>query len=449
MNLYETQHPEYDKMLRYWERCRHLYLGEDAVKEFSENRGYLPRPYGMPAEAYFEYVNRATLLGLFSSTVEGRLGDIQRKKILTTGSEELVDFWDKMTLNEEGITGLATQLMRELLITGRVLALLDYNETNSLWYVSLYKAEDIFYWEGKAEPTKLVLNEPTIEYAKGQYYQNKIRLVLTLEEDGYLACRYKYNKDGWEKIEELTPTGPNGRLQSIPAVIFNVGHLGCKIADPPMLHLANLLLSIFRNSADYEQGLHALGVPTPVVSGIRAEDAKFSLGPNTPIILEPPDAKVSFLEFSGAGLSQLKGAMEEKVMQAVMMGARLIQARRQVESAESARTRMGAESSLLNVLVETTEQGLKRLTEKFLMWNRGVAGEEEIFSISINRDFVDEAFNPETLKAINEAELQGLISPLVAFQLRKRFEIYPDGWTYDEERENLMNLGTGISAAEE
>ena len=82
------------------------------------------------------------------------------------------------------------------------------------------------------------------------------------------------------------------------------------------------------------------------------------------------------------------------------------------------------------------------------MWSRGIAGEQEEFEIGINRDFVDEAFNPDTLKAINEAELQGLISPLVAFQLRKRFEIYPDGWTYDEERENLMNLGTGISAVE-
>lgn len=109
---------------------------------------------------------------------------------------------------------------------------------------------------------------------------------------------------------------------------------------------------------------------------------------------------------------------------------------------------MGAESSLLNVLVETTEQGLKKLTEKYLMWSGGIAGAEDVFEMTINRDFVDEAFNPETLKAINEAELQGLISPLVAFNLRKRFEIYPDGWTYDEERENLMNLGTGISAVE-
>jgi hypothetical protein len=448
MNNYEKEHPNYSKMLRFWERCRHLYLGEDAVKEFAENRGYLPRPYGMKAEVYFEYVNRATLLGLFASTVEGRLGDIQRKKILTSGSEELEIFWETMTLNNEGLTGLATQIMRELLITGRALALLDFKEDNQTFYTSLYRAEDIVYWEGEAEPTYIVLNEPRVKHEKANYYDEDIRLVLSLEEEGYLACRYLKTPQGWEKIEELTPTGPSGRLQEIPAVIFNCGHLGCKVADPPMLHLANLLLSIFRNSADYEQGLHALGVPTPVVSGIRKEDAKFALGPSTPIILEPPDAKVSFLEFSGAGLNQLKGAMDEKVMQAVMMGARLIQTRRQVESAEAAKTRMGAESSLLNVLVGTTEQGLKKLTKRFLAWKGSANPEEEEFKLEINRDFVDESFSPDAFKAINEAELQGVISPLVAFNLRKKFEIYPDGWTYQEERENLMQLGTGISANE-
>ena len=128
----------------------------------------------------------------------------------------------------------------------------------------------------------------------------------------------------------------------------------------------------------------------------------------------------------------------------------MIQTRKQVESAEAAKTRMGAESSLLNVLVETTEEGLKELTEKFLGWNGGGGNKEgEEFKIEINRDFVDESFSPDSFKAINEAELQGVISPLVAFNLRKKFEIYPDGWTYDEEQENLMQLGTGISAPQE
>jgi hypothetical protein len=445
MEPYEITHPEYDRVLKYWERCRHLYLGEDAVKRFADPKGYLPRPFKMEPPAYDEYVNRATLLGLFASTVEGRLGDIQRKTIVMNGPDEVVDFWDTCTLNDEDITGLSTSIMRELLITGRVLALLDYSEDLQRFYVSLYKAEDVVHWVGGKRPSMIVLKEQEWDFSGSKKEAIQMRLVLRMEEGRYMAERYQQTSDGWDKISEILPSGPNGGLTSIPAIIFNVGHLGSEVGEPPMLHLANILLSIFRNSADYEQGLHALGVPTPVVTGIRREDANFALGPHTPIVVEPPDAKVSFLEFSGQGLNQLKMAMEEKVMQAVMMGARLIQSRRQVESAESARTRMGAESSLLNVLVNTTQSGLYELTNHFLRWSNGGDPDSVEYSIEINRDFVDEEFNPETLRAINDAEIQGLISPVVAFNLRKRYEIYPDGWTYEEERENIQNLGTGIS----
>jgi hypothetical protein len=445
MHSHEITHPEYDRMLRYWERCRHLYLGEDAVKRHAEAKGYLPRPFKMPAEAFFEYVNRASLLGLFASTVEGRLGDVQRKAVTVTGPDDFLDFWDGCTHNEEDITGLSTQIMRELLITGRVLALLDYSNDYQQFYVSLYHAEDILHWEGGKRPNKIILAEREWDFSGVKKESTDIRLVLSMVEGRYMAERFKMGKEGLHKIEEITPTGPNGSLPEIPAVVFNVDHLGGEVGDPPMLHLANLLLSLFRNSADYEQGLHALGVPTPVVVGIRKEDAEFSLGPNTPIILEPPDAKVTFLEFGGQGLNQLKQAMDEKVLQAVMMGARLIQPRRQVESAESARTRMGAEASLLNVMVNTTQSGLYELSRLFLQWSASGDPDNVDYTIEINKDFVDEEFNPDTLRAINEAELQGLISPVVAFSLRKRFEIYPDGWTYDEERENIQNLGTGIS----
>lgn len=438
--LVNVTHPQYDTYLPMWQKCRDLYLGEEAVKKNAQGQRYLLRPHRMQDSAWVEYVERANLLGLFASTVEGRVGDVVRKGATLQGGDNLQDFWDKMTLLGEDLDGVASQIIRELLVTGRVCVLLDFSQEANRFYLSLYRAEDVRHWQSDpvGNPTVLVLREKDWDFTGETKREIDVRLVLTVEEDGYTARRYA-DKGGWVLLDETVPKGRGGKLEQIPAVLFNVEHLGLPCSDPPMTHLANLIISLFRNSADYEQGLHALGVPTPVITGIRPEEAeKFSLGPTTPMVIEPHDAKVSFLEFSGQGLSQLKQAMDEKVLQAVMLGARLVQPRRQVESAESARTRMGAETSLLNILVQNTESGLYDISEKFLQW---AGGEGADFTLELNRDFVDEEFNPDALRAINDAELQGLISPMTAFNLRKKFEIYPDGWTFDEEKENLDNLG--------
>ena len=440
-NLVNQTHPQYDLFLPVWNKCRDLYLGEEAVKKNAHRNRYLLRPHRMADGAWVEYVERANLLGLFASTVEGRVGDVVRKGATLQGNDALQEFWDTMTLLGEDLDGVGSQIIRELLITGRVCALLDFSQEANRFYVSVYRAEDLMHWQSNAigEPTVLVLREKDWEFTEHSKTEVDVRLVLTMEEEGYVARRYA-NKGGWVLVNETAPKGRGGKLEKIPAIVFNVDHLGLPCSDPPMTHLSNLIISLFRNSADYEQGLHALGVPTPVVTGIRKEDmTDQTLGPSTPIILEPPDAKVSFLEFSGQGLSQLKQAMDEKVLQAVMLGARLVQPRRQVESAESARTRMGAETSLLNILVQNTESGLYEMSERFLEWAGGAGAE---FTLELNRDFVDEEFNPDALRAINDAELQGIISPMTAFNLRKRFEIYPDGWTFEEERDNLDTMGT-------
>jgi len=57
----------------------------------------------------------------------------------------------------------------------------------------------------------------------------------------------------------------------------------------------------------------------------------------------------------------------------------------------------------------------------------------EEMSLKINRDFLDAQMSADLLKAINEAVVMGLISRKAAFDIRLRNEIYPEGWTFEQE----------------
>jgi len=62
-------------------------------------------------------------------------------------------------------------------------------------------------------------------------------------------------------------------------------------------------------------------------------------------------------------------------------------------------------------------------------------------SLMLNRDYLDDRWSPEELKAVNEAEMLGIISKETGFQMRKKMEVYPESWTYEQEAQLLSNQG--------
>ncbi len=70
-------HPEYDRMLPIWTRCRDASAGEDAIKAKEEI--YLPRPNGQKRSEYLKYVMRAQYFNATGRTLEAYEGLIFRK----------------------------------------------------------------------------------------------------------------------------------------------------------------------------------------------------------------------------------------------------------------------------------------------------------------------------------------------------------------------------------
>ena len=89
--------------------------------------------------------------------------------------------------------------------------------------------------------------------------------------------------------------------------------------------------------------------------------------------------------------------------------------------------------------VSTVEIGLTQMLQLSASWLNLSA---DIIFI-LNRDYLDDRWSPEELKAVNEAEMLGLISKQTGFQIRQKMEVYPEAWSFEQEAELLA--GQGVS----
>ena len=60
-------------------------------------------------------------------------------------------------------------------------------------------------------------------------------------------------------------------------------------------------------------------------------------------------------------------------------------------------------------------------------------------NLILNRDYLDDKWRPEELKAVNEAVVMGLISKETAFHMRQKMEVYPENLSFEEENQLIAN----------
>jgi len=317
---YETQdntvtavRPELTAMTIKYQKVRDCLGGEEVVKEHSDV--YLPPPSNLrdPIEKarYNIYKQRATFLGITAFTQRTIVGKLVAKKptIELPGQLEMLD----KNVNGEGLE--ATQLLElalgETFALGRggfaadftsvadesELSVADVRELSPT--VTFYRAEQIKNWRIDKKNQKLmmvVVEEPYEEFdnfavtIKAQYRVWKLengRVKVEIWRDtkqGSISLEDVQN----ELVEEYWLMLPGGEpWTEIPFAITGSANNDWAMDDPPLYSIANVELSMFRNSADREEAAFRLGQPTPYLKG----DLKFD---------EDDDLKMKDLAF-GSG----------------------------------------------------------------------------------------------------------------------------------------------------
>lgn len=449
-------HSEYNKFEIQWKMCRDANEGQFAIHKAGS--AYLPRLSGQNDDEYSAYKSRALFYEATGRTIQGLTGMIFRKPPeIEHGAME--DFDNDVNLSGMSLRGFSEDLTGEIMTVGRVGVLVEYPQAvtegitlaqaqslNMRPYFIKFPTENIRNWKvgrinNKTQITEIRLTE-FIEIQSGEFdvvEKEQIR-VLDLDEGKYRVRLYqkdpKTNK--WVLVSEPYYPVRNGAfIPEIPFVFISANGVSQMVESPPLLGLVNINISHYRSTADLEHGAHFTGLPTAIITGIQADDAKgeFKIGASNAWLFSNPDANAKYLEFTGQGLSALVERLKSKEGQMASLGAQMLSPdTRRNESTETAGMRHMGENSILANIAQAVSEGINKCLVIAGEW-MGITPSE----IELNRDFMPTPMTPQMLTSLVASWQSGAISSQTLFDNLKEGEVISHDKDFEEEQDEIQN----------
>lgn len=417
-----TKHSEYTENAPEWEQNRTCVKGSKAVKKAKTK--YLPQPMADDTSnenqaRYDAYLERANYVNFTGSTKDGMTGMVFR-------NEMGVEFQENIAYLEKNANGfgltldqLARAIVGDVIDTGREGLLVDYPVVNNApsaadsgktqAMIIKYKAESVINWEttvidGVKVLSMVVLREPTKVSSDDKFSVNEemYHRVLLLENGVYFQNIYD------EKDNLITSNGDNGNIiptkedgttwDRIPFVFIGAINNDESVDKSPLTDLSDVNIAHYRNSADYEESSFMVGQPTPYAAGLTQNwvnenmEGEVRIGSRAFLLL-PEGGSAGMLQ-SQPNIMPREG-MQDKELQMVKIGARIITDNTGNETAEAAKIRFAGQNSKLGIIVGNTEAGLVQAIEYVIMF---MGGSEE-FTIELNKEFYDKSIDPQFIMA--------------------------------------------------
>lgn len=428
----------YQKNIHKWRLVRDCCDGSQAVKagrQIENNSStalgseagtlYLPAPNPEDNSntnrlRYIAYRTRANFVNFTGHTLEALIGMVCRKepKVELPASIEAM----KYDANGEGesLYSVMKRTLSEVLKAGQQGILTDYPTTvegltqaqtaNIKPYLKAYCAESIINYRtkmigGKSVYCMIVLQEEidfyTDEFSSEPQKQYR---VLKLNDDN-VYIQNIYNQDGEILVDEngntdIVPRKADGSLwYEIPFVFVGATNNDPMPDKSPLYDLAEINISHYRNSADYEESCFLVGQPTPVLSGLTQSWVKdvlkgeVNLGSRAVIPL-PEGGSATLLQAASNQMPAEGMIMKEKQM--IQIGAKIITDSGGAETAEAAKIRFAGQNSKLGTIVGNINEAYEKLLEFAIMF---AGGNIEGVEVELNTEFYEKVIDPQLLMA--------------------------------------------------
>jgi hypothetical protein len=476
----DTFHKEYDANRYKWQRCRDVIQGRDALiqqvkygakvqygakyagslynPDYTGN-DYLPRLLNQTDPDYIAYQERAGFFNATGRTLDAFTGMIFSKDPTYKLPTAIEAFADDITLSGTNLREFSEQLVEQQIAVGRVGIMVDYpsNTPTNLTvavaealnvrpFLRWYSTESIINWRtsyinGAETLTLVVLREASEVYQDEFVSEEVIRYrVLDLTEQGY---RVRIINDNNELLEEVFPLQQGKPMRYIPFTVLGANSASTTVQKPPLLDLVDTNLAHYRNSADYEHGLHFTGLPTPYVAGVQlAEGQTLSIGSMTAWVFPDPSAKAEYLEFKGDGLKTLQQALKDKEQRMAVLGARMLaDDKRTAEAFGTLELRTAGERSVLASISRSASDAIQRS----LNWMAEWVGAPQDVEFSLNTDFGAARMAPQMVTALLGAYQNDAMPLSVLFDNFQRGELINPQMEYEEYEAQLADAGPSFT----
>lgn len=427
-------HPQYSKFLPIWLKLNDVFEGQDKIKE--ERQKYLPPLHSMEIDGmnagdiglkrYEQYILRANFPDDYSEAVRNNHGLLWSKPATIELPPGMEYMKESATRDGMGIQALLAAINEMQLRNGRVGLLLDMSSVASSDlkpFISVYYAPSIRNWDTADRRTDgevardslnmVVLDESGPVRQEGSFeWEDQIRrrvlLLGPLETDDIKGGDAVYSQGlfiegessgDFDKAEMFSPKYRGETLKEIPFVAINASDCLIEPDVPPLMGLANLVLSMYITEADYRQHLATQGTDTLVRIGAIGEGsddgaAPVRVGANSVLdVGMGGDAK--YVGIESKGLEEQRLALQNDKAEAQLKAGQMVNnTKGSQESGEALRTRIGARTASLVQLAKTGASGLESLLKLCARW---MGEDESKVVVKPNLDFSKALFSGQNL----------------------------------------------------
>lgn len=441
--MLEESNIDYSLMLSYWDKMNDLYAGSKVVK--SKGEKYLPPSAGMVLDgvdiynstgwrAYQRYKQRAEYINHVKDAVDTYVGLCHQQSPTIQLPKAMEYLRESATKDGQSLEGLLRKINTEQVKLGRCGLLVDIDTSpsgDSKPFIAFYDAESIINWNdsdnkfGMTSVSMLVLKE-SVRVLNNFSWNIEDRYRVCLLGDGsevsvgdkykqgvFLSGTYDYDK-------MFTPSYLGTTLDFIPFVFINTCNCLSVIDYPPLDDLAEQSISAYCLSADYKQALHMQGQDTLVIKGnvINAEDN--NTDPSNPrqtaeqsgirtgagaVINVSSDGSAEFIGVNGDGIPEMRQALENAYSRCESKAGKLIARGESIESGESLKTRLTAQTATLNQIALTGAFALQKALRNIALW-LGLDQNEVV--VKPNLEFSDFRNNGDDLVKLMSSKALGL-----------------------------------------
>lgn len=374
------------------------------------------------------YVDRAVYYNATGRTLNGLIGLAFKKDPSLT----LPAYIDHLRTNADGEGNSVYQqsqaVVSDLLACGRCGLLVDIDASLNVPVIKFYSPERIINWRYDNGQLAMVVLTETVEKHSGyeveyvnQYREYELvdgRCVVRLwqqNDDGAFAPMVVKDANGQEVEELVLHSKSKKSFDYIPFQWVGSRSNDSKIDDVPLYPLAKLNVAHYRNSADYEDTVFFVGQAQPWISGLTEEWRDYLQKQGTAYVgsrsalLLPDNGAFGFAQ--PAPNSLVKEAMDQKEVQMVALGARLLDQNAVQVTATQSDNDKEVSTSVLSMCVANANEAYQKVIRWCAdMLDKTLTEEEAQASYKINQDYSRVKIDAPALASLVAAWQAGVIA---------------------------------------
>lgn len=479
--------PAYDSFADAWQLVRDCIAGGRKVK--AEGTRYLPK-FGKEDPEYADYKQRAVFFNACKRTLQAWLGFLYRNnpQVNTPTTPAIVAFLKDATMTGKAFYDVGQETAREALSVGRRGIVIDWQLVpENRAFLLVYETEDITDWEfgringqyvlvriefwefsnewiplsaGDTQPPARGTHKTYEQYRTYELIQDgpdiapyvKVTVERTRTPETTPANKKKSAAPAsteWVVVDQHWPTRGGFALERIPFVPCGPTADALEPNEVPLEPIADVNISHYQTSADYENALHMAGSPTPIFCGFDIK--KIHLGVRKGYATDNVNAHAEFLSYNANDASALAAAMDKKEAQMAALGARVLERQggtgKNQEGYQTVQIRHAGDMSALMMAAIALSVSLSRVLRWVVWWNnRAVTQPEDLDTpqnkesgvyYELNTEFLATMIDSAMLRELTAAYLSGAIGLEEYFTKLQQGGIIGSERTIEEFRQSL------------